>query len=266
MYVKGQQSSPAFLGSVEYTLSNEEVVELDNSNTIKFLKAGETDLTVASETGVSNTVHITVKEPKSLELDSPVPLASDCKAYSFVPSEDGAYGFSALHYSNSIELYHDNQYVSQCKNVLYDNGNVLQCELKAGEKYTVVFNNYLSNVQLNVSKLEKAQKLELHYQFASQPVTEINAEIGGEAIIVPSLSDGEYEIVITCGENTYTVTSADADSAYFQMLSDIEDGTVTAALNYGGKLYDVKLDIICGQTPEVESITVTKAPDAPICD
>lgn len=48
-------------------------------------------------------------------------------------------------------------------------------------------------------------------------------------------------------------------------MSDIENGTVTAALNYGGILYDVKLDIICDQTPEVESITVTKASDAPIC-
>lgn len=190
---KGQQSSPAFLGSVEYTLSNKEVGELDNSNTIKFLKAGETDLTVASETGVSNTVHITVKEPKSLELDSPVSLMQDCTAYSFVPSEDGAYGFNASNYPyNNFFLYHDNQYVSQCKNIRYDNGYVLQCELKAGEKYTVVFDNYLSNVQLNVYKLKEAQKLELYYQFASQPVTEINAEIGGEAILVPSFGGEKY--------------------------------------------------------------------------
>ncbi len=156
-----RSNSTAYIGRLTYSFSDTEVAALsEQSNSVKFLKAGETDMTVSTVFGLTKTVHITVNEPTVLEYGTAAEVQNGSYAFSFTAPDDGLFGILADSQYGIMYIFHDNERVASYQRTV--NGVMSQYEMKAGERY-VISGQYSGGQsgKIEVIKPTKAESLSL---------------------------------------------------------------------------------------------------------
>lgn len=161
-YIHFQQShSMAYIGRLAYSFSDPGVAAFsEQSNSVKFLKAGETDMTVSTVFGLTKTVHITVNEPPVLEYGTAAEVQTGNYAFSFTAPDDGLFGILADSQYGIMYIFHDNEKVASYQRTV--SGVMSQYEMKAGERY-VISGQYSGGQsgKIEVIKPTKAESLSL---------------------------------------------------------------------------------------------------------
>lgn len=122
-----------------WSSSNESVAIVDQTGRVSFIAPGKTSVKIESESGLSASCEVTVKEIPALRLyeqtDGLFADNNESLYYSFTPEESGFYRFNILSKSNDIagELLDSQMNETIGMNNGYDYG--IKCKLEAGKTY-----------------------------------------------------------------------------------------------------------------------------------
>lgn len=214
-YISCQRpNSMAYIGRLEYSFSNPGVAALSEQlNSLEFLKAGETNMTVSTVFGLTKTVHITVKEPSVLEYGTAAEVKNGSYAFSFTAPEDGLFGILADSQYGSMYIFYDNERVASYQRTV--NGVMSQYEMKAGERY--VISGYYSvgeSGKIEVIKPTKAESLSL-VTTDGDYLTDFSCDVGTRIYAYTSFGPGNAAL-----EDIRLISNSNKEAVQTEMYSN----------------------------------------------
>ncbi len=135
---------------ITWTSNDPSVVYVSDWGAISLVGEGTATLTVTSESGLTDSITVTVVQPPALTLNTPVNgtmIGYDVPTYRFVPTKDGQYAFVLQKQAYGELVIEDANF--EYVNGYGDGGEVtVQAYLLAGEVYYIHMYQYNANAQI----------------------------------------------------------------------------------------------------------------------
>lgn len=260
------EPNAAISEQLRWTSSDTNVVTVEYyGGEFRAVGAGTAVLTVTTETGLTDSITVTVKEPMILQIDTDVEVTAKPKEYvryQFVPEESGTYNIASTGDVDPIVAVYDadNNWLGESDD--YDNMNFnLTLELEKGKQYYFDFRVFGSEGGTFTAKLQKVkaiQSLEVQTYPTLMKCYEgyiENYEL--EGLVVKAIMEDSSVITWEYG-NDVSIGGRRVD---WEIKENKAKGCVIVTISCGGKSvsFEVEivenpvshLEIIKGEVPEI---------------